>query len=113
MKKTSMPNPVENLRYTTCYCSSSLRPIKSPILSDTTVRRYKIRHKTTFLEVINKGIKDSKILLVKGNSKILLVFRHRSLINISKCRDYKGHSPIQESGKYNQDHVPLKDQACL
>ena len=39
MKKTRMPNPVESLGYIKCYSLSSLRYIKSPILSHTTVRR--------------------------------------------------------------------------
>ena len=39
LNTTSMPNSVESIGYIKCYSSSSPRPVKTAILSDTTIRR--------------------------------------------------------------------------
>ena len=121
VKKTSMPNPVQSLRYIKFHGLSSLRLIKRPRNSKkcnckkicSWSRRPKtileMRKKAWFIEVINKSIvyrflKDFTNLWKK--SKRAAVFSNRPLPNIFKYR--KHIWDFQKSGKQDSFWQLLK-----
>ena len=117
MKKTSMPNSVESLKYIKCYSSSSPRPVKSPssLIRHNCqkiwswLRRPKtileIIKKTTFLEVIDKPIiyKFFKDFTNHRKKTILAVDLYPTLLNTRSTNE-----TFQQSGKQDSFRHVLK-----